>query len=64
MAGPTIFPSIQPQQERNVLTSEGMDPEVQLDRGECPWCDEYEGDHPEQHAPRAHPDEWSEYKDG
>lgn len=34
-----------------------------IDRGECPWCDDYEGDHVGQHASSAHPDAWDTYKD-
>lgn len=38
--------------------------EAILDDGECPWCDEYSGDHPAQHASSAHRDEWREYTEG
>ena len=34
-----------------------------IDMGECPWCDDYEGDGVPQHASAAHPDEWTEYKE-
>lgn len=32
-----------------------------IDRGVCPWCDEYEGEHVGQHASLAHSDEWNAY---
>lgn len=32
-----------------------------LQEGVCPWCDDYDGDNPEQHAAQAHPDEWTAY---
>jgi hypothetical protein len=35
-----------------------------IEAGECPWCDEYEGDAVGQHAASAHSDEWDEYKEG
>lgn len=33
-----------------------------LDAGECPWCDEYEGDSPGRHASAAHSDAWEQFK--
>ena len=30
--------------------------------GECPWCDDYSGEHVGQHASSAHPDEWAAYQ--
>ncbi|WP_135363450.1 hypothetical protein [Halosimplex halophilum] len=33
-----------------------------IDAGECPWCDEYEGENVGQHASSAHPDAWDDYK--
>jgi len=38
------------------------DEQRQMERGECPWCDEYEGEHVGRHASRAHPDAWEKYK--
>lgn len=35
-----------------------------IEGGVCPWCDDYEGDSVPQHASSAHPDEWTNYKDG
>ena len=35
-----------------------------IDAGECPWCEDYDGDHVGQHASSAHPDEWAAYKEG
>lgn len=35
----------------------------QIENGECPWCDEYDGDAVPQHASSAHPDEWAAYKE-
>lgn len=29
-----------------------------IEAGECPWCDEYSGEHVGQHASSAHPDKW------
>lgn len=34
-----------------------------LDRGDCPWCDEYGGENPAQHAAAKHPEEWAAYKE-
>lgn len=34
-----------------------------IDDGECPWCDEYDGENVAQHASSAHPDEWDAYKE-
>lgn len=44
---------------------EDSEPTVEelIDQGECPWCDEYEGDAVGQHAASAHPDEWGAYKE-
>lgn len=36
--------------------------EDRIDAGECPWCDDYEGDGVPQHAASAHADEWAAYK--
>ncbi len=73
MADNPIFPGILPDEEDR----EAFEPVTEietgaadeqltiaevLDAGECPWCDEYDGDHVEQHAPKAHPDEWSAYR--
>ena len=33
-----------------------------IEAGECPWCDEYTGDHVGQHASSAHAEEWADYK--
>ena len=30
--------------------------------GECPWCDDYSGEHVGKHASSAHPDEWAAYQ--
>lgn len=37
------------------------DPGAQIDAGECPWCDEYDGENVGMHAARAHPDAWGDY---
>lgn len=37
--------------------------EQRIADGECPWCDEYEGDAVGQHAASAHPDAWDGYKE-
>lgn len=34
-----------------------------IESGECPWCDDYDGDLVAQHASSAHPDLWSEYRE-
>lgn len=39
------------------------DPEAMIDRGECPWCSDYAGDHVGQHASSAHPEKWAAYKE-
>jgi len=31
--------------------------------GSCPWCDDYDGEYPKQHASSAHPERWAEYSD-
>lgn len=36
--------------------------EEAMDAGECPWCDEYEGDAVGRHASSKHPDAWEAYK--
>jgi hypothetical protein len=33
-----------------------------IQAGECPWCDDYEGDHVGRHASSAHADEWQRFK--
>lgn len=58
----TLFPSILPGEERDIVTDVD-DPEIALENGSCPWCPDYEGEYPERHARKAHPDEWAEYKD-
>lgn len=59
--------------EKDGTTDQGDDPPdeaaesddlaAQIDAGECPWCDDYEGDGVPQHAASAHPDEWDAYKE-
>jgi len=34
-----------------------------IEVGECPWCDDYTGDHVGQHASSAHPEAWADYSD-
>lgn len=34
-----------------------------IEAGECPWCDDYEGENVGQHASSAHPDLWDNYKE-
>lgn len=34
-----------------------------IESGECPWCDEYTGEHVGRHASSAHSEKWSEYRD-
>lgn len=34
-----------------------------IEAGECPWCDDYEGEHVASHAASAHPDAWDAYND-
>jgi hypothetical protein len=46
------------------VTSAGVEyAEDHIERGECPWCDDYEGDGVPQHASAAHPEDWAEYKE-
>ena len=40
---------------------DGDDLTTAVERGVCPWCDDYEGDHVGQHASSAHPDEWDAF---
>jgi len=35
----------------------------ELERGECPWCEEYSGQNVGSHAARAHPEAYTEYKE-
>lgn len=59
MASNTLFPSILPGADEERTPT----PADVLEGGECPWCDAYEGDNPAQHASKAHPDAWDDYKD-
>lgn len=34
-----------------------------LDRGECPWCHDYDGEHVGRHASAAHPEAWADYQE-
>ncbi|WP_254766509.1 hypothetical protein [Salinilacihabitans rarus] len=36
---------------------------AQIEVGECPWCDEYEGENVGMHASRSHPEAWDEFQD-
>jgi len=51
------------------VESEGTDDggddtvEEQINAGECPWCDEYEGENVGQHAASVHADAWDDYKE-
>lgn len=36
--------------------------QAQFDRGECPWCETYDGDHPGRHATSAHAEKWQRFK--
>lgn len=49
--------------ESEAEDAEAGSPSDLLDKGECPWCDDYEGDAVPQHASSAHPDEWAAYKE-
>lgn len=31
--------------------------------GECPWCEDYQGEHVGQHASSAHPEAWAAYQE-
>lgn len=62
MAGNTLFPSIIPGGD----SGGGLDLDriqATLENGQCPYCDDYTGDHPSRHASKAHPDEWQAYTD-
>ncbi len=43
-------------------------PAAAMEAGVCPWCesddDRYEGENVGQHASSAHPEEWTEYREG
>lgn len=41
---------------------DAVDAEAAIADGECPWCDEYDGDAVGQHAASAHPEKWDAYK--
>lgn len=43
--------------------AESGDVAAQIDAGECPWCDDYDGESVGRHASAAHPDEWDAYKE-
>jgi len=36
--------------------------QAQFDRGVCPWCDDYEGEHVGRHASSAHTEKWQRFK--
>jgi hypothetical protein len=36
--------------------------QAQFDRGVCPWCDDYEGEHVGRHASSAHAEKWQRFK--
>lgn len=55
--GETTSDDEKPPTDGEVLSVEG-----EIERGTCPWCSDYEGDHVGQHASSAHPDEWLAYK--
>lgn len=51
-------------EEPETVTSAGIEyVEDHIENGECPWCDEYEGDGVPQHASAKHPEDWAEYKE-
>lgn len=41
--------------------SSTTDPATLIEQGECPWCDDYAGEHVGQHASSAHPEQWDAY---
>lgn len=51
-------------EDEPILGDDVVPPGELIEAGECPWCDEYEGEHVGQHASSAHPDEWAEYSEG
>ena len=60
----TLAPSLLPGVRANDdVDDETPDPAEILEAGECPWCDDYSGENPSQHAARAHRDEWTAYKE-
>ena len=59
-------PETSPADEEIPEESSDADPESVTDAikaGECPWCEDYEGDGVPQHAGSAHPEEWQSYKE-
>jgi hypothetical protein len=63
---PLCFPDASIRQSNNNADSDDLtveDIEQILIGGKCPWCDDYDGDHPKNHASSAHPDAWGDYKD-
>lgn len=39
------------------------DIEQLIEAGECPWCNDYSGEHVGQHASATHPEKWNEYNE-
>lgn len=62
-----IFPSITPGRDRSgdfqTLDQSLRQIQTTVDTGECPFCEEYDGDHVGRHASKAHPDKWQAYTD-
>jgi hypothetical protein len=63
MAEYTLTPT-QSEQIQTTGDTQATGPATAIERGKCPWCDDYDGDHVGQHASSAHPEAWREYRDG
>lgn len=63
MAEYSIYPS-QSEEFRTVGELQDVGAAALIDDGECPWCEDYSGEHVGQHASSAHPELWREYRDG
>lgn len=63
MAEYTLTPT-QSEQIQTTGDAQATGPATAIERGECPWCDGYAGDHVGQHASSAHPEAWRKYRDG
>lgn len=66
MADYSLFPSILPEGDDAVAEVAGEidleTAEAALSDGDCPFCESYDGDHPANHAPKAHPNRWEALK--
>lgn len=66
MAEHTLFPSILPADDSNSddpIDADDVQTVAEIfDAGDCPWCDEFDGQAPKQHAARSHADRYQDWK--